>query len=293
MSTFNKIYKKVANNGNDSDYQAVATVGINGVDLAVMTGASSSSDGEIGLVPKPTKGNQNKYLRADGTWQTPPDTNTTYDVFNGSNNGLVPKTDKSTYFLNGNGSWGYPWIGSWSDSGKTLICLGSGDDQLSKVNIPEASTSSNGLMSAEDKLYHDFYGCALMCAGWGDVKIPVGTVTNNSTKYFNYNAKIKVYKNIFPNGYKLYEAVVDNKFGFAYEPSFMGCTFGGIDDISNGADAVLTKGSDSSGDYIEISCWITGSVRNHNQGDHTLTLLVRVDFYVSKYQKNNGISLEG
>jgi len=78
MSTFNKIYKKVANNGNDADYQVVGQVGVNGVPLDIMSGASSSADGEIGLVPKPTKGNQNKYLRADGTWQTPPDTNTIY-----------------------------------------------------------------------------------------------------------------------------------------------------------------------------------------------------------------------
>lgn len=35
----------------------------------VMTGASSSADGVSGIVPKPTAGNQGKFLRADGTWQ--------------------------------------------------------------------------------------------------------------------------------------------------------------------------------------------------------------------------------
>lgn len=43
-----------------------------------MAGASATADGTSGLVPKPTKGNQTKFLRADGTWQTPP--NTTYDL---------------------------------------------------------------------------------------------------------------------------------------------------------------------------------------------------------------------
>ena len=151
MSTFNKIYKKVANNGNSDDYQVVGQVGVNGVPLDIMKGANSSSAGEIGLVPKPVAGDNNRYLRSDGIWSVPPDTNTTYGVFTGSNNGLVPSTDKSTYFLTGNGSWGYPWIGSWSESGKTLICLGSGDDQLSKNEIPEATSSSNGLMSSKDK----------------------------------------------------------------------------------------------------------------------------------------------
>ena len=44
--------------------------------VATMGAASSSADGSAGLVPKPTAGNQGKYLRADGTWATP--TNTTY-----------------------------------------------------------------------------------------------------------------------------------------------------------------------------------------------------------------------
>lgn len=33
-----------------------------------MKGASASAEGEEGLVPKPTKGKQNAYLRGDGQW---------------------------------------------------------------------------------------------------------------------------------------------------------------------------------------------------------------------------------
>lgn len=53
------------------------------------TGATSSADGTSGLVPKPTAGNQSKFLKADGTWSTP--TNTTYNVVSNSANGLAPK----------------------------------------------------------------------------------------------------------------------------------------------------------------------------------------------------------
>ena len=41
-----------------------------------MTGASASAAGTSGLVPAPAAGNQGKYLRGDGTWETP--ANTTY-----------------------------------------------------------------------------------------------------------------------------------------------------------------------------------------------------------------------
>lgn len=36
--------------------------------LKIMKGASSTSDGASGLVPIPKQGDQNKFLRGDGTW---------------------------------------------------------------------------------------------------------------------------------------------------------------------------------------------------------------------------------
>lgn len=43
-------------------------------------GATTSAAGGAGLVPAPTIGAANRYLRSDGTWQVPPDTNTTYSA---------------------------------------------------------------------------------------------------------------------------------------------------------------------------------------------------------------------
>ena len=69
-NTFRKIYKKTGNSGNDSDYQLIANVGVNGVDLDIMKGATSSIDGEFGLVPKPTKGQENFILTGGGTFDS-------------------------------------------------------------------------------------------------------------------------------------------------------------------------------------------------------------------------------
>ena len=38
--------------------------------IAVMSGATVADDGDSGVVPAPSAGDQNKYLRGDGTWQT-------------------------------------------------------------------------------------------------------------------------------------------------------------------------------------------------------------------------------
>lgn len=40
----------------------------------IMSGASANANGSAGIVPEPKKGQQNRYLRADGTWSTPPNT---------------------------------------------------------------------------------------------------------------------------------------------------------------------------------------------------------------------------
>ena len=69
-NTFRKVYKKTGNNGNESDYQLIANVGVNGVDLDLMQGATTEADGELGLVPKPISGKSNRYLSSDGTWKT-------------------------------------------------------------------------------------------------------------------------------------------------------------------------------------------------------------------------------
>lgn len=55
----------------------------------VFKAQTSSSNAVNGLVPAPSSANATKYLRGDGTWQTP--TDTTYDVVTSSVAGLTPK----------------------------------------------------------------------------------------------------------------------------------------------------------------------------------------------------------
>lgn len=59
-----------------------------------MSGATTSAAGKAGLVPAPATGANNRYLRSDGTWAVPPDSNTTYSVATQSVNGLMSSADK-------------------------------------------------------------------------------------------------------------------------------------------------------------------------------------------------------
>lgn len=59
-----------------------------------MSGATTSAAGKAGLVPAPATGANNRYLRSDGTWAVPPDTNTTYPAATQSADGLMSSADK-------------------------------------------------------------------------------------------------------------------------------------------------------------------------------------------------------
>ena len=150
---------KVGNNltiENDGTLNAIDT----NTTYSVMTGATSNADGESGLVPKPTSGNQNKYLKADGTWSTP--TNTTYTNATQSKDGLMSQEDKTKLdgiATNANNyvhptASGYKHIPSGGQTGQVLKWSADGTAQWGTDNnttYTNATTSKAGLMSASDK----------------------------------------------------------------------------------------------------------------------------------------------
>lgn len=136
-----------------------------------MGAASASAAGKAGLVPAPAAGAQAKYLRGDGTWQTPP--NTTYSNMGGATSsaagsaGLVPApaAGKQTSFLRGDGTWVVPTnttygLASTTANGLLKQLNGStssfmrGDGTWAtppNTTYAVANESTNGLMAAADK----------------------------------------------------------------------------------------------------------------------------------------------
>lgn len=136
-----------------------------------MGAATSSAAGKAGLVPAPAAGAQGKYLRGDGTWQTPP--NTTYSNMGGATSsaagsaGLVPApaAGKQASFLRGDGTWVVPTnttygLPSTTANGLLRQLNGStssfmrGDGTWAtppNTTYAVANESTNGLMAAADK----------------------------------------------------------------------------------------------------------------------------------------------
>lgn len=135
-----------------------------------MKGASSSAAGSAGYVPAPAAGAQSKFLRGDGTWQTP--TNTTYSDMKGATSstagthGLVPApaAGKQTSFLRGDGTWAVP-----PDTNTTYTATGGitlTGTQFKHSNSVTAgnkgptanATVSPGSTFTVPQIYYDAYG---------------------------------------------------------------------------------------------------------------------------------------
>lgn len=160
----------VALDGNGKMYVNVPWTDTN-TTYSNMGAATSSAAGKAGLVPAPVAGAQAKYLRGDGTWQTPP--NTTYSNMGGATSsaagsaGLVPAptAGKQTSFLRGDGTWVVPTnttygLASTTANGLLRQLNGStssfmrGDGTWAtppNTTYAVANESTNGLMAAADK----------------------------------------------------------------------------------------------------------------------------------------------
>ena len=120
---------------------------------ADFTGASSSAAGKHGLVPAPAQGNQNSFLRGDGTWATPTDTKYSLGSFG------ITATATELNYVKGVTSAIQTQLNGKSASGHTHSA---------------ATTNAAGFMSAADKSKLD--GIAS-----GATKITVDSTLNNSS----------------------------------------------------------------------------------------------------------------
>lgn len=176
-----------------------------------MKPATGSAAGTPGLVPAPAAGAQNKYLRGDGTWQTPPDTNTTYSNATQSANGLMSAADKKKLdgvAANANNyahptNSGNKHIPSGGASGQILRWSADGTAAWGADNnttYSVATQSANGLMSAADKKKLDGIATGASAPFIAQTSAPSNTKTlwidttanTGGLKYYNGSAWVSV-----------------------------------------------------------------------------------------------------
>ena len=91
--TYDSTNKKLVYNKGGSTNTDIVTVATLKSAIGTMTGATASANGAIGLVPAPSSGKQNYFLRGDGTWAFLE--GTTYTIASGDSNGQIKVTPSS------------------------------------------------------------------------------------------------------------------------------------------------------------------------------------------------------
>ena len=141
----------------------------------------SGSGAKSGLVPAPsTTAGTTKYLREDGTWAVPPDTNTTYSEATTSAAGLMSSSDKSK--LNGiapganaythPSTAGNKHIPSGGSSGQYIKYGGSsGTGSWASFDSSLSETSTNAVQNKVIKEYLDTKAPLYSPVFTGDVKV--------------------------------------------------------------------------------------------------------------------------
>ena len=91
--TYDSTNKKLVYNKGGSTNTDIVTVTTLKSAIGAMTGATASANGAMGLVPAPSSGKQNYFLRGDGTWAFLE--GTTYTIASGDSNGQIKVTPSS------------------------------------------------------------------------------------------------------------------------------------------------------------------------------------------------------
>lgn len=134
--TVREAYTKVKAGTNMTSSYSSGAITLNATDTTYsdFVGATPSIAGTSGLVPAPTTSDPDKFLKGDGTWDTP--TDTTYSDFTGATSGTAgaaglvpaPAAGDNTKFLSGDGTWKT----ASTSSTRTEFCWGSSPDNTMK-----------------------------------------------------------------------------------------------------------------------------------------------------------------
>lgn len=168
-----------------------------------LKGATTSAAGTAGYAPAPAAGAANRYLRSDGTWSVPPDTNTTYPAVTQSAQGLMSAADKKKLdgIASGANAYNLP-----TASASTLGGIKVGSNLSISNGVLSATNSWRGISDTYSSSITNGSGTSLSQKGAYDMytelngnltKTDVLTLTgselNNTVKYYKSGYSVTLY----------------------------------------------------------------------------------------------------
>lgn len=146
------------------------------------------SGANAGLVPSASNiaNKSTSFLNANGTWTTP--TDTTYGVFSASRNGLVPSppVGETELFLKSNGYWDTPTDTTYEGDETTIVI-----DEDNTITAPHQYNIVDEVIDVENYL-HDYVSLGIICMHFTALKGDTLSFDNNIEMILNYIAGFRV-----------------------------------------------------------------------------------------------------